>query len=418
MKVTAYVLPGIVLVLVGGWVVYQRQSISSFEGATASLKKQVASARSTSADHPPSDTPPASPASGAKNAEPLDWKKVAAQLATVNQTSDMRALDLLNQRIMSMNKDELVAALSEIRALDFPKEARERLDYWLIGSLVGKDLELGLTCYADRLHDDSGGMIHGLCAALEAWAEKDSAKAIAWFDKQIAASKFDSKALAGESRNFIKAEAGLIRTLLGSDPAAAARRMDGLPEDQRTQILEASSQQLLSAENQSAYATLVRSHAQEKDQAKLIAQQVSSLISNGSYDSITRYMDQIAATPAERIACIEEAARWGIRKLSSRTKITRENLDTLREWTTAQAPASTDSATGQALANMILNGSQHDFTAAAEWVLLYNSNSGTDDVLTSFLGGVHPKDHKDQAHALAGKISDPKRREEFLKKFQ
>ena len=67
---------------------------------------------------------------------------------------------------------------------------------------------------------------------------------------------------------------------------------------------------------------------------------------------------------------------------------------------------------------MILNGSTHDFTAAAEWVLLYNPNSGTDDVLTSFLGGVHPKDHKDQAHDLAGKISDPKRREEFLKKFQ
>ena len=418
MKVTAYVLPGIVLVLVGGWVVYQRQSISSFEGTTASLKKQVASARSTSADHPPSDARSASLTSGVKNPEPLDWKKVADQLAAANQTSDRRALDLLNQRILAISKDELVAAVSEIRALDLPKESRERLDYWLIGSLVERDLELGLTCHADRLHDDSGGMIRGLSDALQTWVKKDSVKAIAWFDQQIAAGKFDSKALAGESRNLIKVEAGLIRTLLGSDPAAAARRMDGIPEDQRTQILDASSLQLLSAEDQSAYATLVRSHAQGKDQAKLIAQQVSSLISNGSDDSISRYMDQIAATPAERIACIEEAARWGIQKLSSRTKITRENLDTLREWTTAQAPASTDSATGKALAGMIVNGSPHDFTAAAEWVLLYNPNSGADDVLTSFLGGVLPKDHKDQAHALAEKILDPKRREEFLKKFQ
>ena len=346
MKATAYVLPGVVLVLVGGWIVYQRQSISSFEGETASLKKQVANARFTSADHPLSDTRSASLASGVKNHEPLDWKKVAAQLAAANQTSDRQALELLNQRLMAMSKDELVAALSEISALDFPKESKGMLEYWLIGLLVEKDLELGLTCYADRLHDDSGGMIRGLCDALQTWAEKDSAKAIAWFDKQIAAGKVDSKTLAGKSRNLIEAEAGLIRTLLGSDPAAAARRMDSIPEDQRTQILEASSLQLLSAENQSAYAALVRGHAQEKDQANLIARQVSSLISNGNYDSITRYMDQITATPAERIACIEEAARCGIRKHSLRTKITREDLDTLREWTTAQAPASTDSATG------------------------------------------------------------------------
>jgi hypothetical protein len=418
MKVMNYVLPGIVLVLVGGWVVYQRQSISSFEGATASLKKQVASARSAGAEHQPSDTPPAIPASGVKIHEPLDWKKVADQLAAATQTRDGRAMDLLNQRLTSMSKDELVAALSEVSALDLPKKSREMLDYWLIGLLVGNDLELGLTCYADRLKDDTGGMIRGLCSALQTWAEKDSAKAIAWFDQQITAGKFDSKAVAGESGNLIEAEAGLIRTLFCSDPAAAARRMDGIPEDQRTQILDASSLQLLSAESQSAYATLVRSHAQDKDQATLIARQITSLISNGSYDSVTRYMDQIAATPAERIACIEEAAKCGIQKLSLRTKITHEDFDTLREWTTAQAPTSTDSATGKALGHMILNRSQHDFAAAAEWVLLYNPTSGNDDVLTSFLGGVHPKDHKAQAYALAGKISDPKRREEFLRKFQ
>ncbi len=413
MKIVPWIVPAIALVLVGTWGTYQHQSISSLEAASAVLKTHITSARATDPDSGSLRTRPVAPTSKTEDMSPLDWKKIAGQLVEMQQSGDMRAMEVVGKRTESMSKEQLVAALGAISALDLPTESRERLEWWLIGSLVEKDPELGLTCCADRVQNDKSGMISLLCHHLGKWAENDPASATAWFDKQVDAGKFDSKSLDGVSRNRNEAEGILLRVLFCNDPAAAARRLSAMPESERTVALDASSLQSLGEKDQIAFAALVRSQAPEKDQAKLLAHQTY-----GDYAETARYMDRIAATPAERIVCIQETANSQIRRISGRTKITREDLETLREWTTAQAPASTDSVTGKALADMIANGSKQAFAAASEWVLLYNPTSGNDDVLTSFLSGIHPKDYKDEARALAEKITDPKFREEFLTKFQ
>ena len=89
----------------------------------------------------------------------------------------------------------------------------------------------------------------------------------------------------------------------------------------------------------------------------------------------------------------------------------------MREWVTTQAPESTGNVTGKALANAIQNGRKIEFSEAAELAVEYNSAANNDDVLSSFLDSYGSRQNKEQARVLAEKISDPKRREEILKKL-
>ena len=405
MKVLPLLPPVISLILVGGWVTYRRQSISTLEGSSAALQKQWVVA-------PPQLTRSAAQASTVNAQEPLVGKKDPLKPSGKVPTGGKGDL-------AAMSKEELVAALDAIPSLNLSAETRAAREHELLYALEAKDLELSLNRYAALLQGDSrSGMAHRLCTALQEWLEKDPAKATAWADQQIAAGTFDGKSLDGENPTLNMVEGALIGALLRSDPAAAARRLSAVPEDQRAKILAPSSLRYIKEENQLALAMLVRSQTSGGDQTQLIARQVIYMVDDSGYGKVSEYMDRIAATPAERLACIEEAANYGIRQISIRGKVTREDLDKMREWATSQAPGSTESITGKALANSLPTSSQQDFATAAEWVLLYHSTNGNDDVITSFLEGRDSARNKDDARALAGKINDPKVREEFLKKFQ
>ena len=421
LKATSFIPPVIALILGGVWIANQRQSISTMEDASALLQKHIAAARSSSSGTDPSHSKPAAPAKYAKDKEPLDWKKIADQFAEMQQSGgmgDMRAMVRLQQRLQAMTKEELVTALDEIAALDLPADARTMLEHMLIGPLVQKDPEFALTRYIDRLQDRSGGMGWQLANAMQEWAEKDPAKATAWFDQQIAAGKFDSKSLDGKSGSRNQFEGALINVLLGTAPDDASRRLGAMPEDQRAEVLGEYSFQQLKEDNQLAFATLVRGQLPENEQAKILAQQASRLVDDDGYAKVTGFMERIAATPAERTACVEQAAESRIQSISYQKKITREDLDTLRDWAKTQAPDSTDSITGKALANSLRNGRKMDFAAASELAVHYHEASGNDDVLSSFLDGSSSRQNKDQARVLAEKITDEKRREEILKKLQ
>jgi hypothetical protein len=416
MKITSTIPPVLALALVGVWITYQRQSISAEEGASASLQKQILVARSSGPGADPTRSKNATSASAAEDKAPLDWKKNLTQFAEMEQndgSSDRRAMVRLNECLESMSKEELLAALDDIAALVLSHESRFTLECSVMGQLMARDPEFGMNCYVKRLQNDPRQVSWSLCNALQEWAEKDMAKATAWFDQQIAAGKFDSKSLDGKMGVRDEAEAGLIGILLRSAPEAAARRLSAMPEDQRAEVFVPSSLQFVNEENQVALASLIRSQVAGKDQPQALAHQVDFLVGGDGYARVNEYMDRISATPAERMACIEQAAQSQIRQISSRGKFTREDLDTLRQWTMTQAPDSTDRITGQALAR-----SKLDFAAASEWILSYHQASGNDDLITSFLNGGSSRKNKEQARALAAQITDVKRRDEILKKLQ
>jgi hypothetical protein len=426
-KPSLFIPPVAALALAGTWLAIQHQAITTLEQQSAALHKAIA-ARSSDASAESPNTKPADPTKAANTKEPIDWKKLAAQFTEIRQarsTSDTRPLMRFRQRLQAMSKQELVAALDEIAALDCPTETREMLEAMICSPLVEKDPELALTKFIDRFHDRNGFPYGNnvlptwmqLPYAMQKWAEKDPASASAWFDQQIAAGKFDSKSIDGRSRSRESFEAFFLETQLGTDPEAAGRRLAAMPEDQRDAVLAGISYQPLKDEEQLAFATLVREQVSKENQAPTLAEQASNLFGKKDYAKVTEFLDRIQATPAERTASVEQVAESSIQTISHQSKITREDIDTLREWVNAQAPESTGRTTGRALANALQGSHKLEFSEAAELAAQYHDASDNDDVLYSFLRNSWSVagENKEQARILVGKISDAKRREERLR---
>lgn len=91
------------------------------------------------------------------------------------------------------------------------------------------------------------------------------AAAESWFDRQIAAGKFATKALGGVSHLRQKTETAVIGVLLASSPDAAARRIGAIQEEQRGDVLRMDSLTTVPPELQVAHAKLVRAAVPTKD---------------------------------------------------------------------------------------------------------------------------------------------------------
>ena len=420
MKPTIFIPPVLALVVVAGWIGNERRTISTLEKESAALKEHLARRSSDSG----ADLPSTNPKSAEKNSkkEPIDWKKIAARIAEAGGNNggmgDMRAMIRLQQQLQELSRDELASALDEVAALDLNDETRSQLESMLIGPLCQKDPEFALNRYIDRLSDPHGMMGWQLSNAMKEWMKKEPERALGWFDQQIAAGKFDSKSLDGKSQSRMEFEGSVIGTLLVTDTSAAAARLKGLPEDQRADVLRNNTGNVVQEKDQLAFANLVREQLPEKDQAQILAQHASQRgWGSEGYTKITEYLDRIEATPAERAVCVEEASESKIQQISRNKKITREDIDSLREWATTQSPDTLDEVTGSALATATQSNQKMEFSEAAELATQYHQASGNDDVLVKFLNSGAAYSHKDEAMALAEKITDPKRREEILKRF-
>ena len=415
MKLSRLLPPAVALLVVAACVALQRRSLAALESANAQLQHHIAAARSPGIFHDPSTAP----ATSAKDKAPLNWKTLATQLAAMGKSGghgDIRVMLRLQQRVQAMTQQELVAALDDIAALDLPAASRTRLEQILIGPLIAKDPELALTRFLDRLQNDRDGISWRLADAMRQWALKDPAAAGAWFDQQIGAGKFDSKALNGRSQSRLLFEAAIIGILRSSDVQAAAKRLAALPENQRAEVLRNFNSGPLKDQDQAAYAQLVRDHLPASDQAQVLATPVPQMVSRDGYDAVTGYLNRIKATAAERATCAVQAATC---KISSNTQqITRADIDAMRTWVDSQAPASTANLTGSILANATRGHHKLEFAAAAELAVQYNRASGNDDVLGTFLVSGAALSNKDQARLLAQQIRDAARRAEILKHLQ
>ena len=408
------------LIIAAGWLGSQRHSISTLEKESELLQEHIEMARSSLAVTEHSPAGPAAASKTPKGKEPLDWKKIAAQMREMQQgggMGDMRTMIRMQQRLQTMTKEELIAALDNIATLDLTGEERLMLEQMLLGPLAQKDPEVALTKFIDRMNEGHGTMGWVLGNAMSEWAKKDPVAAAAWFDQQIAAGKFDSKTLDGKSAARTQFESALIRVLLDSDPEAAGRRLATLPTGERGDVLKNYTATPLKEESQMAFAKLVRSQLPEKEQGQVLAQQAAHLVGE-DYSKATAFLERIEATPAERSACVEQAAESRIQSISFNQKITAKDLDTMREWTTSQAPDTTDRVTGEALSRTLQGQNKMDFAEAATLAARYQEASGGDDVLYAFLDGYIPEEDREQARVLAEKITDETRRNRILPRFK
>lgn len=417
MKATIFIPPFVAFVISGSWLTTQHHSISTLEDDSTRLRKQIAAAHMTSASADPKNVDKHTPT---KTKDATDWKKVSEAMLEMqgnNGMGDMREMLRIHQRLQAMSKEELVAALDEIDALDLPLAARAALEEMLLEPLVEKDPELALTRFSDQFQDERNNLSWRLADAFAKWTKKDQSKATAWFDEQIAAGNFDSKTLDGKNRARVQFEGRLISTLLGTNLAGAGQRLAGIPEDQRAEALQTASLTQIKEEDQKAYADLIRAQVPEDERNQILSRQAASLVSKG-YPEVTAYLDRIGATPEERKATVEQAAVSKIRQSAHQKPITSEDIDAMREWADSQSPGSADAMTGKALTSSYRGNGKSKFEDTAALAVKYHEASGNDEVLVNFLGGWEAREHKEEAAKLAEKISDEKRREEILQNLK
>lgn len=354
-------------------------------------------------------------ASAAK--EPIDWKQMPQRIAEVENHGDAAQLRLLmdfQQRLENMTREEMIAALDEIEALDLSAEDRSLLLAKIIEAMATVDPEYALARYVDQIESDPDGVGWQLASAFGEWMNRNPSAARAWFDRQIADGKFESKTLDGRSEMRAQFESEVLETLLSSDLAAAGRRLMALPEDQRREVLEQLSFAELAAAGQQGYASLVRQLIPADERAGSFANVASQLASDGGYEKVSSFLDAVQASPEERAVSAKQAAMTQLEELGDEGEITRASVDTLRSWLDRQAPGQTDAITGKALAEAAQNGGDFDCDAASQLVLQYQKSSGNDEVLIAFLKGYSAHSNLEEARDLVEKVSDPKVRQELL----
>ncbi len=411
-----FIAPAIALVAVAIYLGKQRAEMNLLSAETSVLRERIADTRKHgSEENPAARLRPNKPGA---DKSPIDWKAIVEEFKESKQGGDQRKMMSLQRRLMGMDAAELVAALDEIAALDLDDEARLKLEGIVIGPLSEKDPELVLERFKDRLSGESGWMSWQLSDALGNWAKQDLGAATAWFDRELSAGTFNGKSLDGKNANVEQFESRLIARMLGSDPALAAARLSGMSPATRMEVLRGNGLRNIPEGDQAAYADLVRGQLDENGRLDVLGGLAANLSRQGDFGKVDEYLSRISATAEEREQSAVKAATGFLQSKGWSGSLGSEDIDKMREWAVKDAPGAVDRLTGEGIANATNSGRGMPFTEAAKLAQRYRDSSGNDDVLTGFLWQTNLRDNKDEARELAGKISDPKKRDELLERFK
>ncbi|WAC20574.1 hypothetical protein OVA24_04175 [Luteolibacter sp. SL250] len=331
---------------------------------------------------------------------------------------ELRRAELL---LREMTPEELLAALAEIAALDVDVRERWAMNEQVLTVLAAKDPVTLL----DHLTSPGGTEVlsgNFTFDVFSGWAGKDPAAAIAWLDGKISSGDFTSKSLTGENHHRTTLEAAMLKVLIGSDAAAATARISALPEAQRAGIITRFN---ISGElgkrgfpdpSLTNYGALIRATLPADDQATAISSPIRSLAAHPGYGNIDGYLDEVAATPRERLSGVAATATTKFRYLVEGNRLNVEELDKFRAWAATQSPERADATMGSALAGLANNGAGAG-AKAYELAVHYHGETGNDQILVSFmiLGSSYGRE---KLLSLAERIKDPELRGKSIEELR
>ncbi|MFT3990211.1 MAG: hypothetical protein QM680_02260 [Luteolibacter sp.] len=412
MKPNPWLYPGLALLAVGGWIGMQKKSIAAMNRETALLRAGVLKIQTQeAADEKARSTRVASAS------KTIDWKSLGRNNETKRpgDMPDMRAMSRMARILKNMTPEELIRQLDEIDALDLSEKARDPLISMVIFRLIETQPEYVMERYKSRLANLRSGFLGtSLTVAFTSWAMKDPQAATRWFDQQVEAGTFESKALDGKSDARRDFEGALIKQIITTDLQAAMDRVLRLSPDDRLWIFERGNtvvsqfQDPKIAEN---YSRLLRSSLPADKVSKILADYANSLFVKDDFTKIDQFIASTQATSDDRKAVTASIFQSQL-YVNRDAPLSRETLETVRTWAAQYSPETVDQTTGNALAQSLIHRKDYDKIAAL--ILDYQQSTGSDEILTSFLE--NPNTQSDQKHfaqtqELILKIKDPSTRE-------
>ncbi len=396
----------------GGWTISEMREISALKEKSANLREAISTKQDSRGERVSVKS------SAAKPQGDLDLQQVGSSLAKVQTgggLSEMEALIQFEQRLSKMSKEELLAALESLTGLNLSPEARLELEKMILAQLVTIDPAAALKRYAGKIKDAPNEIGLQLAEALKEWATNDLTGAAAWLDQQIASGNFDSKTLDGRSDMRTQFEAALMESLVSSNSDEAGRRLEGLPEDQRREVLEQIPFADLSPDAQKAYAELVRQWIPNDERGGSFADMAGKLVDGNAFSQVGDFLDSIQATPAERFAAAKQSAESQLDVLSRAGTVTIAAVDELRTWIKQQAPDQVDRISGKSLAEASQNGGKLSTEEAGALVLQYQQRTGSDDMLVAFLDGYAAHSNLSLVQSYVGTLRDPTVRATYIR---
>ena len=338
---------------------------------------------------------------------------MAEEMNDSGSVSAMRKIMSFQSRLMKMDQGELIAALDEIESLDLTEGQRTAMIGMILDPLSTKDPELVLTRFSDRLSDIGGGMLWRLSSALGNWAKKDGVAAAAWLDKQIEDGVFISKSLDGRNQALRSYEGTLFTSLLGSHPDLAEKRIAKMSAEERQQVFSSASGGL-KVEDEAALAEIARMQLGSEGATQILVNRAANIATMSELKDVDEYIESISATPEERKKIVEQSATSYLGEKSYQGKVTAKDVDDMRDWLSETSPDSVTKTTGEALGELARDEDSLGFEKSAALALRYHEENGDDDLLTSFLDSASTGQNKEEARAVAEKISDPAKRKQAL----
>ena len=419
MKPKHFLLPLAALVFVGSWIGIQRRVLATLEDENGRLVRHAVPAGK------PGFTEELFPELEKTRAKKTikfgglpEWKALAELVAgRSNGRPDARSLAEFDKLVKAMGNEELVTKIEEIMALDLEEKIRWDLINEFLRPLIDQDAELALR----RLFGQLGAENQALSGAWTGWSSKDLGAATAWFDEQIAAGKVDPKRLDGSDGCRTNFEGQLVRLLMVSDPVAAARRMADLSVDMRKGVIGLCRDPRADETTQKAWVDLVRSQLSGKDSLEQIASSVPVFFDYvADFSRVTKFMDNIAASPAERSACVSQTINHWTRDTSYMGKVTIEGIEALRTWADSQEPGLSKNLTRGAIEDMLRSNQRSAMTLEQVEAIVahYQGMEGGEEMLAQALERTNANHRRGYVSALASRIPDEERRAKILKKLE
>ncbi len=413
-------IPALALFIVATWLIYQRASTDSIKRDNIEREKMLrssgnssddsrANARTKKAQAESSDAPVTS---NAPIGTTRDWKYLVSIFCAEGKAGGaekMAAWNRLKTLIAEMSEDELMAAHLEIKGLPTTPGR------FFLEDAILKNLELSHPEYAFSQHianfekDDRNTLGLG---RFHLWLARDPAAATAWYESEIAKGTFD-KTLGDNYRLRQPFEAGFIRCLLASDPAAAESRMNQIPPEQRKDLVIS---YLEASENDpKALIDLIRKTISKEEQAMLVV--VMAIDYNHLNDTakVVESLSRINATQEERSTLLQTEAFKG----AAFGKLDGNRMQQYREWALTIDPTFADRTAGLAFAEYAERYKNHDYIT--NLANNYYGLGAGDDFIIGFLEGSGSSRTPlplDMAREFATKIKDQTRRNEILQKLK
>lgn len=418
MKATTYIVPAVILLCGGLFLNSQSQAISTLEKNISETRLAIATRNTEPVTTVSKTEAPrflAKMKSGA-----IDWNLIAREMSKnpPESRANQKIFQELYPMLRSLSREDLIAAYERIAQLDCQAEIRATLERHIVIRLAEIDPDYAFNRFSEFALKYP--IDFSLRNIFEDWLKQDLGKATAWMDSQVAAGNFSRANSSGFNESFSHYEASIASFLFSKDPAASTQRLSAIPQEARIGVLRRVNVGELSADERVQYALLARPLVPKEDQPYVISRGAfPSGIDQSGLPALTDYLQKVSATPPEISEVIRTAENYYSTKPDGDSSIapTREDYDVIRAWVRQQSPADLDSFTGNKLQDDVQEG-RLSFQKAAELVGIYHDEGGSDKIIRSFLLDWSGSRNLSDTRELAGRVRDPKVREEILKTIE